>query len=287
MSLSHKLDTDRKVIITVAPVGAWPTREMNPHLPITPEEIASEVCRSYSAGASVAHIHARELHTEKPTSDPELYRTILEAVRKRCPDIIIQLSTGAGAALVDLSFEQRIAHVQELRPEMASLNAGSLNMQRNLFANPPHMIEQYAGIMAELKIKPEFEIYDMGMIDNVDRLVREPGIIPEPHAYGLVLGVLGGIAPTVKNLVHMVDALPENCHWQVIAISRHQIPLGTVGLVMGGGIRVGFEDNIYLNRGVLATSNAQLVEKAVTITQEIGRSVASPDEARQILHLSS
>jgi 3-keto-5-aminohexanoate cleavage enzyme len=285
--LTHKLDTEKKLIITVAPVGAWPTREMNPHLPITPEEIAAEVCRSYDAGASIAHIHARELNTEKPTADPDLYRTIIELLRARCPDIIVQLSTGAGAALVDLSLEQRIGHVLELRPEMASLNAGSLNIQRNLFANPPQMIEHYARIMAEIKVKPEFEIYDMGMIDNVERLVRKPGIVSEPYAYGLVLGVTGGIPPTVKNLVHMVDALPEICHWQVIAVSKYQIPLGTVGIVMGGGIRVGFEDNIYLSRGVLATSNAQLVEKAADIAHQVGRRVASPDEARQILHLSS
>ena len=148
------------------------------------------------------------------------------------------------------------------------------------------MIEQYAQTMADLNVKPEFEVYDLGMIENIEKLVQKPGIIPEPYNFGLVLGVTGGIPASVKNLVHMVDALPDNSVWQVIAIGRHQIPLGTVGVVMGGGIRVGFEDNVYLSHGVLASSNAQLVEKAVKIIQQVGRMVASPDEARQTLHLA-
>jgi 3-keto-5-aminohexanoate cleavage enzyme len=285
LEIPEKLDVEKKVIITVAPVGSWPTRETNPNLPITPEEIADEVRRSYDAGSAVAHIHARDAKTEAPTADTAVYRTIFEAVREACPDIIIQLSTGTGAAKLGFTPEQRIRHIKELKPEMASLNAGTMNMQRSLFINSPEMIEQYAQTMADLNVRPEFEVYDLGMIQNIETLVQKPGIIPEPYSFGLVLGVTGGIPASVKNLVHMVDALPDNSFWQVIAIGRHQIPLGTVGVVMGGGIRVGFEDNVYLSHGVLANSNAQLVEKAVNIIQQVGRVVASPDEARQILHL--
>jgi 3-keto-5-aminohexanoate cleavage enzyme len=285
MDLPNKLDTKRKVIITVAPVGSWPTREINPNLPITPEEIAAEVARSYDEGASVAHIHARDPGTEKPTADPTIYGAIFQAVREACPDIIIQLSSGTGAAILDLSPEERIRHIRELRPEMASLNAGSMNMQRAVFLNPADMIEQYARTMVDLNVKPEFEVYDVGMIENIERWVRRPQLVPEPYHYSLVMGVVGGIPATVKNLVHMVDSLPEHCTWQGIAIGPHQIPIGTVGVVMGGGIRVGFEDNVYLSRGVLAKSNAQLVEKAVKIIDQLGRQPASPEEARQILHI--
>lgn len=285
MIMTHKLDTGRKAIITVAPVGSWTTREMNPNLPVSPEEIAAEVCRSYDAGAAIAHIHARDAMSHKPTADPLTYREICNAIKDSCPDIIIQLSTGTGAAKLALAPEQRIEHVKMLRPELASLNVGSLNMHRSVFINSPETIEEFARTMAELRVKPEFEVYDSGMINNVEQLIRKPGIFPEPHAYGLVLGVMGGIPATVKNLVHMVDSLPDHCIWQVIAIGRHQIPLGAVGLVMGGGIRVGFEDNIYLRQGVLAQSNAQLVEKAADLVVDLGRKVASPEDARQILQL--
>jgi len=226
MELPKKLDTNNKVMITVAPVGSYPTKKDNPNLPITPEKIAIKVYRAYNAGASVVHLHARNLETYEPTADPAIYRAIVEAVRERCPEIIIQLSTGTGAAKLGLSPEERIEH-----------------------------------------------------------WVRREGLVPEPLSYSLVLGVIGGIPATVKNLINMVDALPEHCIWQVIAMGRFQIPLGTVGVIMGGGIRVGFEDNIYLSRGILAKSNAELVEKAVRIIREVGREVASARDTRQTLQI--
>jgi len=285
LGIPNKLDTERKVIITVAPVGSWATRDMNPNLPITPDEISAEVKRSYDAGASVVHIHARDPDTQKPTSDPFIYRMICEAIRESCPEILIQISTGTGAAILNLSTEERIRAIEELRPELASLNAGSLNMNRSVFINSAETIEQYAQKMTALRIKPEFEVYDLGMISNVDELIRKPAIVPDPYAYGLVLGVRGGISPTVKNLVYMVDALPDACIWQVIAIGRNQIPLGAAGVIMGGGMRVGFEDNLYVRRGVLARSNAELVDGAVAITRQIGRQVADPGDARRLLQI--
>lgn len=285
MGLPKKLDIDRKVIITVAPVGSWPTKDMNPNLPVTPEEIAAEVRRASDAGASVAHIHARDPDTQKPTSDPSIYKTICQAIRDSCPEIVIQISTGTGAAILNLAPEERIRSIEALRPELASLNAGSMNMNRSVFVNSAETIEQYARKMVELQIKPEFEVYDLSMISNVEELIRNPGIVPDPHAYGLVLGVRGGIPATVKNLVYMVDALPDDCTWQVIAIGRNQIPLGAAGVIMGGGMRVGFEDNIYLRRGVLARSNAELVEAAVAVIERVGRQVADPEDARRMLHI--
>lgn len=285
MDLQKKQGELEKVIITVAPVGAWPTRAMNPYLPISPEEIAAEVLRSHEAGAAVAHIHARDLETEEPTADTAVYQAVFASVRAACPEVIIHLSTASGAAKLGLTPEQRIRHIHELKPEMASLNAGSMNLHCNVFINSPETIQQYARIMTELNVKPEFEVYDVGMIENIEQLVRKPGLVSEPYHYGLVLGVPGGIPATVKNLIHLVDALPEHCTWQTIAIGRHQIPLGTVGVVLGGGVRVGFEDNIYLYRGVLAKSNAELVEKAVKIIRELGLEIASAEEARELLSI--
>jgi len=287
LDLPKKLDTERKVIITVAPVGSWATKGMNPNLPITPEEISTEVQRSYDAGASVVHIHARDPDTQKPTAKSSTYKVICEAIRKSCPEILIQISTGTGAAVLNLSAEERIRPIEELKPELASLNAGSLNMNQSVFINSAETIEQYARKMTELRVKPEFEVYDFSMISNVEELIRKPGIVPEPHVYGLVLGVRGGIPATVKNLVYMVDALPDECTWQVIAIGKNQTPLGAVGVVMGGSMRVGFEDNLYVRRGVLARSNAELVQKAVDITRLVGRQVASPEDARQLLHITT
>lgn len=285
MDLQKKRDVVEKVIITVAPVGSWPTREMNPNLPISHEEIAAEVLRSYEAGAVVAHIHARDLETEEPTADTAVYQAVFASVRAACPEVIVQLSTGSGAAKLGFTPEQRVRPIHELKPEMASLNAGSMNMHGNVFINSPETIEQYARVMADLNVKPEFEVYDVGMIENIEQLVRKPGLVPEPYHYGLVLGVPGGIPATVKNLINLVDALPKHCTWQTIAMGRHQIQLGTVGVVLGGGIRVGFEDNIYLHRGVLAKSNAELVEKAVKIIHELGLEIASTQEARERLSI--
>jgi 3-keto-5-aminohexanoate cleavage enzyme len=285
LGLPKKLDIAKKVIITVAPVGSWPTKDMNPNLPVTPEEIAAEVRRASDAGASVAHIHARDPDTQKPTSDPSIYKTICQAIRDSCPGIVIQISTGTGSAILNLAPEERIRSIEALRPELASLNAGSMNMNRSVFINSAETIEQYARKMVELQIKPEFEVYDLSMISNVEELIRKPNIVPDPHAYGLVMGVRGGIPATVKNLVYMVDALPDDCIWQVIATGRNQIPLGAAGVIMGGGMRVGFEDNIYLRRGVLARSNAELVETAVAVIERLGRQVADCEDARRMLHI--
>jgi len=274
----------RKVIITVAPTGSVTTRAETPYLPITPEEVIEETVRSYNAGASVVHLHARDPDTGQPTSSVEIFRMYLDGIRQRCP-IITQITTGGGAATLGLGYDERFRPVEELRPDSASLNAGSMNFGRKLFPNPPEVMERYAKRMAELGVMPEFEIYDLSMIQNVDVWIRRPGIVPPPYQNSFVMGVLGGIPPTFKNLLALVESLPQGDTWQVIGIGRHQFTLGVAGILLGGNIRVGFEDNIYLAKGVLARSNAELVEKAVRIIRELGFEVASVEEARGILPL--
>jgi len=275
---------DRKVIITVAPTGSIPTRKDNPNLPILPEEVALETLRSYNAGASVVHLHARDPKTGKPSSDINIFRDYLAAVKSKCP-IITQITTGGGATTLGLTPEERLKPVEELKPDSASLNAGSMNFGRSLFANTPEVIEYYAKRMKELKVMPEFEIFDLSMIQNVDFWIRKGGILEPPYQFGFVLGVIGGIPATYKNLLNLVESTPRGYTWQAIGIGRHQIPMGTFAAMLGGNLRVGFEDNVFLSKGVLAKSNAELVEKAVKILRLLGFEVATVEEARQILPL--
>jgi 3-keto-5-aminohexanoate cleavage enzyme len=272
----------RKVIITVAPTGSIPTRDNNPNLPITAEEVAEETRRSYDAGAAVVHIHARNPDTGEPTSDINVFRAYLAAIRDACP-IITQITTGGGATTLGLSPEERLRPVEELRPDSASLNAGSMNFGRRLFPNTPDIMELYAKRMKELKVLPEFEAYDLSMTQNVDHWIRQAGILDPPYQFSFVMGVVGGIPATFKNLLALKESIPPDYTWQAIGIGRDQIPMGIMGALLGGNLRVGFEDNVYLSKGVLAKSNAELVEKAARIIRELGLEVASVDDARNIL----
>jgi 3-keto-5-aminohexanoate cleavage enzyme len=276
---------DKKVIITVAPTGSWPTKKMNPNLPITPIEIAKEVKRSYDSGATIAHIHARDISTGEPTTDFSTYLKIIEQIKKYCPHIIINISTGSGAAKKNYNEEERILPVRKTRPEIASLNCGTMNMAENVFINSVNTIKKYARVMQENKVKPEFEVFDLSMINTVNNVLINNNLVRSPYMYSLVLGVEGGIPASIKNIVYMVDALPSNAIWQVIARGRNQIPLGTAGIIMGGNIRVGFEDNIYIKHGMLAQSNAQLVDKICDIIKELGYRVATVQDARDLLGL--
>ena len=275
---------DRKVIVTVAPTGSIPTKKDNPNLPITTKEIVEETKRSYDAGASVVHLHGRNPKTGGPSAEVSVFRNYLTGIREKCP-IITQITTGGGAAQLSLTPEQRLKTVEELLPDSASLNAGSMNFGRMLFLNTPETIELFAKRMKEIKVMPEFEVYDLSMVQNVDYFIRKGGIMDPPFQFSFVMGVMGGIPPTIKNLVALKESIPDNCTWQGIGIGRHQIPLGTVAVLLGGNLRVGFEDNVYLSKGVLAKSNAELVEKAVRIIHELGLEVASVEEARKILPL--
>jgi 3-keto-5-aminohexanoate cleavage enzyme len=267
------------VVITVAPTGAEVTREDNPAVPYTPEEIAEEVVRSADEGASVVHIHART-DDGRPTTEPDVLRRIRDLIRDRT-DIVIGMSTGAE---VGMSHEERI-RVLDAEPEVASLNTGSMNFGDELFDNPPDLIEALAKRMAADGVRPELEVYDVGMVGTVARLL-ERGLVQDLPLYNFVLGVPGGIPGSAENLLALLHNRPRPGPWTVTGVGRHQLPLTTMACAIGGNMRVGFEDNVYYRRGELATSNAQLVARARRIAEELGRPVASPEEARRILGIS-
>lgn len=268
-----------KLIITVAPVGAEVTKKDNPNVPYTPKEIALEVLRSYNQGASVVHLHARE-YDGKPTQKKERYFEIINEIKVLVPDIIIQISTGGA---VGMSFEER-AEPLELNPEFASLTTGTVNFGDGVFYNPLDWIKRFALIMKERKIKPEIEVFEKGMIDNALKLKNE-GLIEEPIHFDFVLGVPGGMSGDPNNLFFLINSIPKNSTWMVAGIGRWEFPLGILAIVLGGNVRVGFEDNIYLRKGVLAKSNAELVERIAKISKEFGREIATPEEARKILNI--
>jgi 3-keto-5-aminohexanoate cleavage enzyme len=269
-----------KLIITAALVGAELTRAHNPNLPLTPEEIGQAAAEARQAGASIIHLHVRD-EAGQPTQDIEVFRRAIGAIRARC-DVIIQVSTGGA---VGMTAEERLQPVY-LRPEMASLTTGSINFGDDVFLNPSPLVEHFARVMQEQGVKPEIEVFDVGMIAASLRLLRK-GLISRPLHFDLVMGVPGGILATPKDLLHLVESLPLGATWSVAGIGRAQTPMATMAIVMGGHVRVGFEDNIYYAKGVLAESNAQLVARVVRIARELGREVASPAEARRMLGIVS
>lgn len=267
------------VIITAALVGAELTRENTPYLPLTPEEIAAEARACYEAGAAMVHVHARD-QNGAPSQNIEDFRKILEAIRAQAPELILQVSTGGA---VWMSAEERLQPLA-LQPDMASLNTGTLNFGEEVFSNPMPMVRQFARAMQERGIRPELEVYDTGMIPSALRLLKE-GLLSEPLHFDLVLGVPGGAAGTIKNLLHMVESLPPNCTWTASGIGAAQLPITTAAILLGGHVRVGLEDNIYYRRGELTQGNAPLVARAARLARELERPLASPAEARRILHL--
>jgi len=268
-----------KMIITAALTGAEVTRKHNPNLPVTPAEIAEEAYRCFKAGASIVHVHVRN-EDETPTQAAEVFRETLDLIRAKC-NIIIQVSTGGA---VGMTAGERLQPVY-LKPEMATLSTGSVNFGDDVFLNPPAYLEEFARAMQENGVKPEIEVFDVGMINNALQLVKK-GLLSEPLHYDFVMGVPGGIPGTIKNLLHLVESIPPGSTWTVAGMGRTELPLGAAAIIMGGHVRVGFEDNIYYEKGVLADSNAQLVERIVRVADIHNRPVASPDEARKILNLT-
>lgn len=279
-----------KTIITAALTGVLATREQCPAIPYTAAEIAREARRSLDAGASIVHIHARQ-DDGKPAFDVESYRRIDEAVRELCPEAIINYSTGA----IGVDRQTRIAPISALSPHMAALNMGSMNYAMysrekkrfyhdHIFENRFEDIRFYLQAMNAAGTRPEMECFDLGHINNAEPL-RDMGLVPEPACYSLVMGVLGGIPATTRNLLHMVESLPRGAHWQVIGIGRVQWPLVAAAIGLEGHVRVGLEDNFYLRPGEMAQSNGELVAKAARLIEDLGAQVASPQEARGMLGL--
>jgi len=269
-----------KLIITAALSGAEVTREQNPNLPITPNELAEAAHECFKAGASIIHLHVRA-EDESPTQSGEVFKETIELIKAKC-NAIVQVSTGGA---VGMSAEERLQPVY-LNPEMATLSTGSVNFGDDVFLNPPAYLEEFARAMQEYGVKPEVEVFDVGMINNALQLVKK-GLLAEPLHFDFVMGVPGGIPGTFKNLLHLTESIPAGSTWTVAGMGRFELPLGTAAIIMGGHVRVGFEDNIYYEKGVLAKSNAQLVERIVRVAEIHSRAVATPDEARKILGLKT
>lgn len=271
-----------KLIITTAICGAEVTKEHNPNVPYTVREIGIEAEKSFLAGASIIHLHVRE-DDGTPTQNLKRFQVCVDEIKRKCPDVIVQPSTGGA---IGMSNEERLQPIfMDPHPEMATLDCGTMNFGGDgIFVNTENTIIHFATEMNSRGIKPELECFDKGMIDMALRLNKK-GYIKEPMHFNFVLGVNGGITATPRDLIYMVNSIPKNSTFTVCAIGKHEFPMVTMSIVLGGHARVGFEDNIYLSKGVLATSNKELVEKVVRISKELGRDIASPYEARKILSL--
>ena len=271
-----------KTIITVAVCGSVPTKEMNPAVPYTPKEIADSAIDSYKAGATIAHIHVRDPETGVPTSDISLFSEVVDRIRNSC-DMIINLTTSGINLKGENVIEQRLEPVK-LLPEICSFDIGSMNFQHRPFINSPEWGRLAAKRMREYGIKPEIEVFDMGHIRQAKHWLKE-GLIDDPPYFQLCMGAGWGIEATPDNLLVMKNALPPGVIWSVLGVGRMQLPMITMAMLSGGHVRVGFEDNIYLRRGELLKSNAQIVEVAANIIQQLQGEVANTNEAREILGL--
>lgn len=276
-------DLKNKRVITVAITGSWPTREQNPNLSITPEEIAKDVYECWKAGAAIAHIHVRN-DDGTPSTDFNKYKETIERIRayKDC-DICINITSSGSVGFGD---EERIYPLQQLLPEMASYDAGTLNWQhRTVFENHPRFLEKLGKALIESNIKPEIEIFDAGMIYNAIYYIKK-GILKAPCHFQIVLGCPGGMTSTVENLVFLKNLLPEGSTWAACGIGAGHMPMLMATIAMGGHIRVGMEDNVMWQKGVLAESNAQFVKRAKELLEINGLEAATPEEARQIYGLT-
>lgn len=278
-------------MISAALTGVLARRDLCPAIPYTPREIGEEARRAADAGAAIVHIHART-PDGGPDWSQETFAAIFSEVRART-DVIVNFSSGA----VGVPREERVAHIRNLKPEIAALNMGSMNyalysarrrefLVDHVFANPFADIRFFVEAMNAAGVRPELECFDSGHIGNAAPLV-ELGLLRPPLQFSLIMGVLGGIPGTTRNLSHQVESLPPGSHWQVIGVGLAQWPLLSAGLALGGNVRVGLEDNFYLEEGRMAKSNAELVEKAVRMARDTGRPVATISEARELLQLDN
>jgi uncharacterized protein (DUF849 family) len=298
----------RKVIINCAITGSIHVPSLSPYLPITPDQITTEAVRAAEAGAATVHLHARDPQNGRPTMDPELFHCFCRQVHEQS-DTVICITTGGAPTMTP---EERMVAVRALKPELASINMGSINFglfpmmarvkeykydweqpylessKDLVFKNTFYDQERIFKIMEECGTKPELECYDVGHLYNTAYWVDQ-GVIKPPFWIQLILGIHGAIQPSVDNLIFMKNTADklfgDDYIFSVLAVGRHEINLGTVGVIMGGSVRVGLEDNLYLAKGELAKSNADLVAKMRRIITELGFDVAGPDEARQMLGL--
>jgi len=299
----------RKVIITAAITGSIHTPTMSPYLPITPEEIAGQAIEAARSGAAAVHIHARNPANGMPSPDLNLFREIVDRIRSES-DVIICITTGGGAGM---TVDERAAPVPEFKPELASFNMGSINFalfpvierynewkydwekpflersKGNIFQNTFADLEKICGIMRDNGTKPELEIYDVGHLYNAKFLLSE-GFLDPPLFLQFVMGILGAIQPTFNDLLHLKETADrlfgeDQYQWSAFGAGRMEFPICTMAVLLGGNCRVGLEDSLYLSKGKLARSNAELVEKMIRIIREFSMAPATPDEARKILKI--
>lgn len=270
-----------KLIITAAISGAEVLKEHNPAVPYTLEECVREAKSAYEAGASIIHLHVRD-DDGTPTQDKNRFKVIMEAIKKECPEAIIQPSTGGAVGMTD---DERLQPT-ELCPEMATLDCGTCNFGGDdVFTNTENTIKYFGEKMIERNIKPECEVFDKSMVEMALRLAKK-GFIKHPIHFDFVMGVNGGIGGDLRDFIFMRGSIPADATYTVAGIGRYEFPLAAAAIIDGGHVRVGFEDNVFLSKGVLAQSNGELVAKVVRIANELGREIATPAEARKILGLA-
>lgn len=272
-----------KLIITAAVIGSRPKREHNPHVPYSPEEIADEILRSYDAGAAIAHVHVRDPETGVPSTNLDYFRAVRDHVRSRC-DILLNFTTSGLNVDADDYLEQRVSPTI-LGPELCSLDISSMNLGGRVFLNPPEWGPYCAKVARERGVKPELECFDSGHIRLAQDLI-DKGLLDAPYLFQLCMGTHGGVGGTMKDFVFMTELLPpDKVVWTAMGVGPYQFPVAIMSILSGGHVRVGFEDNLYLSKGVLAKSNAELVEKTVRLAQELGRDIAGPEDVRRILKI--
>ena len=269
-----------KLIITAAICGAEVMKEHNPAVPYTVEEIVREAKSAYDAGAAIVHLHVRR-DDGTPTQDKARFKECIDAIYKVIPDVIIIPSTGGA---VGMTAAERLQPT-ELFPEMATLDCGTCNFGDDVFENTMPMMRDFGKRMMENNIKPEFECFEMGHLDTALNMVRKGQLPGHPMQINFVLGVPGCTAATVPNLCWLVNNIPSDATWTATGVGKSEFPMAAAAIAMGGHVRVGFEDNVYLDKGVLAKSNGELVARVVRIAKELGREIATSDEARGILGL--
>ena len=289
----------RPVIITCAVSGVPPGVKPSPHAPVTPAQIANECLASARAGAAIVHIHVRDPQTGAPSMETALYREVVERIRASDKELLINLTTGAGGmfkpsaedprrATADSTLaqpERRVEHVLELKPDLCSLDIATMNFGQNAFINTPAHIKRMAELIRSAGVKPELEVFDTGHVRLACDLLDQ-GIIPRPPLFQICLGIPWGTPASAEAMLSMRNLLPADAIWASFGISRAEFPMVAQAVILGGHVRVGLEDNQYLERGKLSPGNAPLVERAVAIIRAIGERPATPAEARQILGLS-
>ncbi len=287
------------VVVTCAVTGAGDTTGKSPHVPVTPKDIAAAAIEAAKAGAAIAHIHVRDPETGKGSRDPKLFKEVVDRVRDSGTDVVINLTAGMGGDWVPsdedpampgpgtdmISAEERLAHVHECLPEICSLDCGTLNFGNGneIYISTPPMLRRMAALTKEWGVKPELEVFELGHIRFATQMIHE-GLIAEPPMFQICLGIPWGADQSVDTMKAMKDHLPQGANWAGFGISRMQMPMAATAVAMGGNVRVGLEDNIYLDRGVLAT-NGQLVTRAIEILERMGARALNPQEARNKLRL--